>query len=53
MLPEDEKLTRTAIGQLEDVPQLIHFFAKLGYNVDDAIALVHAVLGTDTEDLQW
>ncbi len=48
----DLQLTKEQVGQIENVAQLIHFFATLGYNVDDAIPLNHALLGLDSEDLQ-
>jgi hypothetical protein len=48
----DTQLTQEDIGQLENVEQLIHFFARLGYDVDDAIAVDHATLGMDSEDLR-
>ena len=52
MQTNDRQLTKEDIGQLENVEQLIHFFANLGYDVDDAIPLNHAALGMESEDLQ-
>lgn len=52
MHQNDLQLTKEDIGQLENVEQLIHFFARLDYDVDDAIAVDHATLGMDSEDLR-
>lgn len=52
MPTNDRQLTKEDIGQLENVAQIIHFFAQLGYDVDDAIPLDHASLGMDSEDLR-
>jgi len=52
MHTNDRQLSPEDVGQLENVGQLIHFFAQLGYDVDDAIPLDHAALGLDTEDLR-
>lgn len=51
MHTNDLQLTKEDIGQLENVDQLIHFFARLGYDADNAIPLNHAALGMDTEEL--
>ena len=48
----DIQLTNTDVGQLEDADQVVHFFARLGYNVDHNILLDHAALGMDTADLR-
>ncbi|MCA9976174.1 MAG: hypothetical protein KC413_10510, partial [Anaerolineales bacterium] len=52
MHTNDLQLSKEDIGQLENVEQIIHFFAQLGYDVDNAIPLDHASLGMDTEDLR-
>ena len=52
MHTNDIQLTNEDIGQLENVEQLMHFFARFGYDVDDAIPLDHAALGLDTEELR-
>lgn len=48
----DKRLTNEQIGQLENPDQLIHFFALLGYNVDQATPLNHIALGLDSADLR-
>ena len=35
MHANDLTLNKEDIGQLENVEQIIHFFAQLGYDVDD------------------
>lgn len=47
----DVQLTAGEVGRLENAPQVINFFARLKYNVDEAMPLDHAALGLDTGDL--
>jgi len=48
----DVQLTAGDIGVLENAEQVVHFFAHLGYDVDQNIALDHTSLGMDSEDLR-
>ncbi|RLT36734.1 MAG: hypothetical protein DWI57_14410 [Chloroflexi bacterium] len=48
----DKLLSAADIGQLENADQIVHFFARLGYDVDDSLLLDHASLGLDTADLR-
>ncbi|MCI0577975.1 MAG: Eco57I restriction-modification methylase domain-containing protein [Chloroflexi bacterium] len=48
----DIQLTAADLGQLENADQIVHFFARLGYDVDRAAALDHAALGLDSEELR-
>jgi len=48
----DLDLTRGDIGQLENREALIAFFARLGYNVDDAAKTPLSALGLDSAEWQ-
>ncbi len=48
----DIPLTADDIGQLVNADQVVHFFARLGYDVDESIPLDHAALGMDSETLR-
>ena len=48
----DRPLTAADVGQIENADQLVNFFARLGYNVDQSIRLDHAALGVDSADLR-
>ena len=48
----DIQLTAADIGQIENAKQVDGLFARLGYDVSDAIDLNHAALGVDSEDLR-
>ena len=48
----DVQLTAGDIDVLENAEQVVHFFAHLGYDVDQNIALDHTSLGMDSEDLR-
>jgi hypothetical protein len=48
----DLPITANQIGQLESTDEVIHFFAQLGYNVDDATPVAHATLGLDGNDVK-
>ena len=52
LLTDDTPLIANDIGQLENADQIVHFFAHLGYDVDDSLALDHSALGLDTADLR-
>jgi hypothetical protein len=49
---DDLTLTADDIGQLENRDELIRFFARLRYDVDDTLPVNHALLGLDTEELR-
>ncbi|MBP8109142.1 MAG: Eco57I restriction-modification methylase domain-containing protein [Caldilineaceae bacterium] len=48
----DLQFTAADIGQLENADQVVHFFARLGYDVNDSLPVDHAALGLDTVDLR-
>jgi hypothetical protein len=48
----DVLLTANDVGQLENHARIVELFGRLGYDVDEAMALDHAALGMDTEELR-
>jgi hypothetical protein len=49
---DDIQLTAADIGQMENARQVDQFFARLGYDVDDAIKIDHVSLDMDSADLR-
>ena len=49
----DVQLTAGDIGLLENATQIISFFARLRYDVDNAAPLSHAALNMDTDELRY
>lgn len=48
----DLPLTKNHVGQLENADEVIRFFARLGYDVDDTTPVAHATLGLDGADVK-
>jgi hypothetical protein len=48
----DVQLTARDVGLLENANQVINFFARLNYQVDDATVLTHAALGMGSDELR-
>ena len=49
---DDRRLTANDIGQLENAGEVLRLFARLGYDVDDAVSVGHTALGLDADSLK-